>query len=309
MFRCIVPVWFAVSASASINRTVSISSDLEMPVISFGICNHATFLEMGGRGIDTAFSYGDDSQREVGDAVRASGVDRSELFVLTKIPCCTANDFWGVGVDGCGQDSRNPADDLQHDMDMLGLEYVDLMLMHWACDNMEDTVKVYKQMEDFMQAGKARAIGVSNFNAQMLDDLISQTSVKPAVNQVGFSIGNHKERADDIPSRQHWGCDDETLEKCKDLGITLQAFSPLGGHGFYDVMHDPVVEAVASETDRSTAQIGLRWLAQQGIAFVTSSENPDHIKSDFEIFDFELTEDQMGRLSSVQGFDSSTSVV
>jgi len=220
--------------------------------------------------------------------------------VLSKIPCCKASQFWGVGVSGCNQGGRNPTDDLQHDMDKLGLDHVDLMLMHWGCDNMDDTVNVYKAMEKFMQAGKARAIGVSNFNGQMLEELVSRTTIKPAVNQVAFSVGNHaKESPGSTQDRQHWGSDDATLAKAKEIGTTMMAFSPLGGHGFYDVMHDATVKAVAAEKNVSTPQVGLRWLAQKGLVFVTSSNTPAHITSDFQIFDFDLSTDQMTRLSAV----------
>jgi len=271
-----------------------------MPVVSFGICNHSAVILAGGRGFDTAFSYGDDDQRDVGNAIRDSGLNRSELFVLSKIPCCPASQFWGVGTPGCSQGHRNPASDLQHDMDILGVDYVDLMLMHWPCDKMADNVAMYKQLEIFKHSGKARAIGVSNFNGGMLDELVKQTSIVPAVNQVGFSIGNHaKTSPPATQDRAHWGCDDETLAKCRQLGTTLQAFSPLGGHGFFDVMHDKTVVSVAQETNRSSAQVALRWLAQQGIPIVTSANNPEYIKSDIDIFDFDLSQDQMARLSAV----------
>merc|ERR1712232_78429 len=213
-----------------------------------------------------------------------------------------------MGVPGC-QNHRSFDDDLNHDMQMLGLDYVDLMLLHWPCDNMQDNVGVYKGMEKFMKSGKARAIGVSNFNGDMLEDLIKQTTIKPAVNQVGFSIGNHaKQIPSDTRNRAHWGCDDETLAKCKEHGTTLMAFSPLGGHGFYDVMGDSTVKDVAAGKNRSGAEVVLRWLAQQGIPFVTSSNNPDHIKDDFEIFDFELSDDEMSRLSGVNPHEMNIAV-
>merc|ERR1719361_1720947 len=142
-------------------------------------------------------------------------------------------------------------------------------MMHWACDRMDDTVNAYKEMENFMKTGKARALGVSNFNGQMLQELIQRTSIKPVINQVGFSVGNHASSPKDIPSKQHWGSDEQTYETCKKLGVTLQAFSPLGGHGQYNVMGDPVVNAVADEVGRSSAQVSLRWLVQRGIAVVT----------------------------------------
>jgi len=295
----VAPMLSLMPNSANINRTVEIAPGVEMPIVNFGLCDHKQVIAAGGRGFDTAFSYGDNDQRDVGQTVRDSGLNRSDIFVLSKIPCCPATQFWGIGTPGCNN-HRNPADDLQHDMDMLGLKFVDLMLIHWPCDRMEDNVGTYKQLEKFVQAGKARAIGVSNFNGDMLDELVKQTSIKPAVNQVGFSIGNHaKQSPASTRDRAHWGCDDGTLAKCRELGTTLMAFSPLGGHGFYDVFHDKTVGSVGQEVNRSAAQVGLRWLAQQGIPFVTSSNNPDHIKSDFEIFEFDLSPDQMARLSGV----------
>lgn len=242
-------------------NTVTIAPGVEMPLLNFGLCNHTLSIEAGGRGLDTALVYGDEANRETGQAVIKSGLNRSELFVTTKVPCCPTR--WPApyapwpGVT-CKGGARNPAADLQHTLDHIGLDYVDLVIMHWPCDSIEDTLITYNHMEKMVAAGRARAVGVSNFNATMLDALAARASTKPAINQVGFSVGGH------APGLTPWGRDDATLAKCRELGVTLSAYSPLGGWSKVDVLHDPAVLAVAKSQGRNAAQVALRWIVQQG---------------------------------------------
>eukprot|EP00971_Amphidinium_carterae_P120282 2383442-Amphidinium_carterae.1 len=141
---------------------------------------------------------------------------------------------------------------------------------------MEETLATYKHLEEFYQQGKARAIGVSNFNASLVDAFIPQVTVRPVVNQVGFSVGGHS------PTESKWGRDDVTLTKCKELGMHLTAYSPLGGITGVDVMKDPTVLAVGKAHNRSAAQVALRWLVQQDIPIITSTSSEAHAKADLE---------------------------
>lgn len=275
--RIISAVAFATlfRASATSPTTIEIAPGVFMPLVNVGgggtkflPSNYSLWLELGGRGLDTALTYGDDVQRDVGKAIKASGLPRDQLFVTTKVPC-----------------PAQSSDDAGHDLEMIGVDYVDLMLLHWPCrSGMKDTISVYKSLENLVASKKARAIGISNFNAAEVDALIEAVSVKPAVNQNPFSIGNH---------------DLEALKKCQDLNITYSAYSPLGGLSHVDVLHDPTVTAIANVHNKSTAQVALRWVVQQGVVAVTASTKATHLQSDMEIFDFVLTGEEMSRLTAV----------
>ena len=212
----------ALLSVASQPTTIEIAPGVQMPLLNMGFhSNHTEFISLGGRGLDTALVYGDPAQKEVGAAVRASGLSRSELFVTTKIPCCP-DDFASAAC--LLFPLRNVDHWIDHDFETLGLDYVDLMLLHWPCHRPEDTLATYRHMERLVAAGKARAIGISNFNATAIDWLLSQQlSVRPVVNQCGHSIGGH------APTLTKWGRDDPTVAKCREENITYSAYSPLGG--------------------------------------------------------------------------------
>merc|ERR1712031_35190 len=168
----------------------------------------------------------------------------------TKVPCCPAptnlQHFCGSiqsPVDGVKQA-------VEADLEQLGT-WADLILLHWPCATMEDTIAAYKQLEPLVENGKARSIGISNFNASLIDALLKEVTVPPAVNQCGFSIGNHNSSL--------FGRDLATLQRCKEVGITYSAYSPLGGLSGIDVLTDPDVVAIAKAHDKSPAQVALRW--------------------------------------------------
>lgn len=278
---------------ASVKDTITIAPGVDMPMVTLGVSNHTLWIEIGGRGLDTAFNYGDANQAETGLAVRNSGLPRSDFFVTTKVSCCPTS-FKDNYLAGCDKVGRNTSQDLQHDMDVLGLDYVDLLLLHQPCDQLEDAVAEYKLLEQYVASGKARAIGVSNFNATMLEAFVSMVSIKPAVNQNGYSIGGHSKEL------SPWGRDDVTLAKAKELGITHMAYSPLGGYTQLDVLKDPTVLAVAAAHNKTAAQIALRWNLEQGIPVVTSTNKRSHQMSDLDIFDFKLTDSEMKSLSAVK---------
>ena len=151
--------------------TVKIAPNVYMPKVNLGLCNHDIWLKNGGRGVDTAFVYGDKAQKETGESIRNSNIPRSELFVTTKVPCCPSKKWlkFAGGVGGCAILGHNTSEHIQHDMATLGLKYVDLMLLHWPCDTFEETLNAYSVMEEMVAKGTARAVGVSNFNSSMIE--------------------------------------------------------------------------------------------------------------------------------------------
>eukprot|EP00854_Cymbomonas_tetramitiformis_P014349 gene14349-16969_t len=272
-------------------NTKEIAPGVFMPFVNLGgvesrPSNYTLWLGEGGRGLDTALTYGAKVQQEVGKAMDQAmdwhgGMPRSEIFLTTKIPCCPA----GAGIPGCEGHNSSVVQDIQADFDQLGQPYVDLMLLHWPCEKLEDTVAAYKALESLVSSKKARAIGVSNFNSTMIDALMQQVSVKPAVNQCGFSIGGHNTSA--------YGMDYETLKRCRELGITYSAYSPLGGLSHIDVLSDPDVVQIAKKHNKSPAQVALRWVVQQEVVAVTASTQMKYDDQDLDIFNFQLTEDEM----------------
>ena len=292
---------FVVAALCTDVPRVEIAPGVLMPLLFFGVQdNHTMAIDLGARGLDTANIYGDKQQREVGAAVRAAvaaGIPRADLFVTSKIECCPGSQFVGGKAKGAAMCllKNHPAKNIQHDFDVLGLDYVDLMLLHWPCDDFADSVKTYKAMEPLVASGKARAIGVSNFNASLIEALLPQVSVKPAINQCGYSIAGH--------SLDQWGRDDATRQACEAHNITFSAYSPLGGWakgGTSHVLDDPTVNAVAKAHNTSAAAVALRWVTQQGVVAVTSSDKPSHVSGDLASFDFDLSREEIDRLARVQ---------
>ena len=153
------------------------------------------------------------------NAAVASGIARKDIFVTSKIPCCPGKNFANSSAGAlCKIVYGTPKHSIEHDFEMLQLDYIDLMLVHWPCDDFEDSVKTYKAMEPYVRSGKIKAIGVSNFNASALEMLLPRVSVKPVVNQAAFSIAGHTE---DL-----WGRDDATRTACAAHGVTYSAYSP-----------------------------------------------------------------------------------
>jgi len=284
--------------------SIEIAPSVFMPLLSFGISNHSLFISLGGRGLDTAFDYGDASQAEVGAAILKSGRPRSEFFVTSKVPCCPSAFVASSTYSAHCHARRSPeqtAKDIAHDLQVLGLTYVDAMLMHWPCDSVEENVATWRVLEAAVFDGRARSIGVSNFNASALDALIPHVRVKPAINQCGFSIAGHSGL---LYRNQTWGRDDATRERCRQLGITYFAYSPLGGWalgGTSRVLHDPTVQAIATAHNRTAAAVALRWVSQQGVPFVTTSDKESHDVDDLDnVFTFNLTDAEMTRLAAIQ---------
>jgi 2,5-diketo-D-gluconate reductase A len=225
-------------------------------------------LEFGYRHIDTAEMYG--NEREVGEAVARSGLDRSDVFVTSKLN----NGFHEPAVARKAFDAT---------LEALGFEYLDLFLIHWPLPTLYDGdfVATWQTLIEFHQDGRARSIGVSNFQPHHLDRLQEETDVVPAVNQIEI----HPYLAQD-PVRKYDA----------DLGIATEAWSPIA-QGL--VLDDPVIVAAAATVGRTPAQVVLRWHIQRGDIVFPKSTTPSRVRENFAIFDFELADDAMDAITGL----------
>jgi len=261
--------------------------------------------------MDSALTYGDAKQKEMGSAVASSGLPRSEFFMTTKVPCCPAGPFCNDNptheacmpfdpMPNCDV-ARNTTADIQHDLDTIGADYVDLLLLHFTCNRWEDTVRTWRVLEAAALSGKARAIGVSNFNRTDVEKLVAVAKVPPAVNQAGFAIGS--------PQNATIGRDWATINRCRELGITYEAYGSFGElHATVptskvDVLNDPTVKRMAARYNRTTPQIAYRWTVQHDIVLLGKSSNAAHMREDMDIFEFELSDADMAELDAV-GMDT-----
>jgi 2,5-diketo-D-gluconate reductase A len=225
-------------------------------------------LEIGYRHIDTAEMYG--NEREVGEAVARSGIDRSEVFVTSKLN----NGFHRP------DDARRAFD---RTLAALGLEYLDLFLIHWPLPTLYDGdfVSTWQTLIEFQQDGRVRSIGVSNFQPHHLDRLADETDVVPAVNQIEV----HPYLAQDDVRRYD-----------TDHGIVTEAWSPIA-QGL--VLDDPVIGSVAEAVGRTPAQVVLRWHLQRGDIVFPKSVTPSRVRENFELFDFELGDEAMAAVTGL----------
>ncbi|WP_282693569.1 aldo/keto reductase [Streptomyces sp. CC208A] len=247
-----------------------------MPQLGFGVWQVpddeavkvvTTALEAGYRSIDTAAIYG--NERGTGQALAASGIPREELFVTTKL--------WNSEQ---GHESALRAFDAS--LERLGLDYVDLYLIHWPVPAKDAYVDTYRAFEKILSEGRARAIGVSNFLPGHLERLTAETSVVPAVNQIEL----HPQLAQAESRALH-----------ERLGIATEAWSPLGqGRGLLDV---PALVAVARKHGRTPAQVVLRWHLQLGNVVIPKSVTPSRIRENIEVFDFELDAEDMAAIAAL----------
>lgn len=224
----------------------------------------AQALDIGYRHIDTASFYG--NEEGIGRAIAMSGVPRQEIFLTSKV--------WN---DEQGFDETLAA--VQRSLERLGTGYLDLYLVHWPRPMlMEDT---WRAMEAIADAGKARAIGVSNFLPHHLDQLASFAETPPALNQVEFH-----------PRLQS----PAVVEACRARGILLEAWSPLMRGRVFDA---PEIVLAASSHGRTPAQIVLRWLLQRGIVAIPKSVRPERLRENADVFDFALTDEEMAAIGAM----------
>lgn len=223
---------------------------------------------LGYRHIDTGEAYG--NEVGVGRGIRASGVPRDEFFVSTKL-------------DGKYQGGDRAVQGLEGCLARMRLEYVDLLLIHWPLPLLGEYVSTWRSYERLLADGLTTAIGVSNFSPAHLTNLIAQTEVIPAVNQV--QIGPQVSRPDYLAFHE-------------EHGIVTTAWSPLGGNGLLD---DPIVARIAAEHDVSAAQVVLRWHTQQGIAVIPKSTRPERLAENRDVFDFDLTPEDFRAMKALEG--------
>ena len=255
----------SLAVCAPIQQRVRLNTGAMMPLLNLGgtsqsvkagnhYSNYSEFLRAGGRGIDTALTYTDPLNDQIARALKAHPeIPRSEIFITTKVPCCP-------GVGWCTKTSKEYkyryngtiADDMAQNNKMLQVEYTDLTLLHHPCDSVDDTIKVYVELQNAMKAGHTKAIGVSNFNSDLLGKLLADKRVTtvPAANQCNHAIGNHNESHD-----VGGGGDDKTVAFCQEHGISYSAFSPLEGLSGEDVFKLPEVVSVAKAHKVSPAQV------------------------------------------------------
>ncbi|WCH95411.1 aldo/keto reductase [Streptomyces moderatus] len=255
---------------------IILNNGVEMPQLGFGVWQVpddeatravGTALEAGYRSIDTAAIYGNEAG--TGRAIAASGVPREDIFVTTKL--------WNGDQ---GYDSTLRAFDTS--LEKLGLEYVDLYLIHWPAPSRDKYVDTYKAFEKLHADGRIRAIGVSNFLPEHLERLFGETSVVPAVNQIELHphLQQHTSRA------LH-----------AERGIATEAWSPLGsGKGLLEV---PAIVAIAQKHGRTPAQVVLRWHLQIGNVVIPKSVTPSRIKENIEVFDFSLDDEDLAAISAL----------
>jgi len=276
-----------VDSTNNIAEFLTLNNGVTMPALGFGVFQSPpeetvpaveTALRDGYRLIDTAAAYG--NEREVGDAVRASGLDRSEVFLETKI--------W---ISDYGYDETLHG--FEKSAGKLGVEQIDLLILHQALPSAFDrTLEAYRALETLLADGKVRAIGVSNFMVDHLTRLLEHASVVPAVNQIEV----HPYFVQ--PEVQAFGAE---------RGILTQAWSPIGGITFYregehtSTLEDPVIVAIAEAHGKSPAQVMLRWGLQHGRSVIPKSTKAQRIAENIDVFDFELTAEEM---TAIDGLDT-----
>jgi len=251
--------------------TITLNNGVEMPQLGYGTMmqsgeqitdNVAFALNNGYKLIDTANRYG--NEVEVGLGLKKSGLKREEYFLVTKLgPTLYENDG---AIDAT--------------LNRLGVDYIDLMLLHHPVNNY---IYAYRMLEKAYKEGKLRAIGISNFPVEKIQEVLDNCEVVPAVMQV--------EAHPYYPA-------EKVKAFCEEKGIKLQAWYPLG-HGNADLLNDPVFIKLAEKYGKSTAQVILRWHLQMGFGFVPGSKSLDHIRENAEIFDFELTNEEMALIATL----------
>ena len=264
----------------ALEKTIKLNSGYEMPILGLGTwtltgetCEVAVYsaLKDGYRLIDTAKYYG--NEKEVGNgiakAVKEGICKREEVFITTKIVP------W----------SSTPEKDIEDSLKQLGVEYIDLCLLHQSGGQTSDD-HVYKAMEKYATAGKIRSIGISNFYTEKaVNHFIKNFTIKPAV----------------IQNENHIYCQGTALrDYCKKLGIYIESYYPFGGRGHTgESFNNPVIKKIAANHKKTSAQIIVRWHLQSGFIAIPGSSNPAHILENYSVWDFELTDEEMKEIKAI----------
>ena len=261
--------------------TVTLNNGVEMPILGFGVfqipdpeeCERsvADALAVGYRLIDTAAAYG--NEEAVGKAIKASGIPREELFVTTKL--------W---IQDQGEERARAA--FERSMQRLGLDYLDLFLIHQPFG---DVYGSWRVMEALLHEGRTRAIGVSNHQPDRVMDLIVHNEVVPAVNQIEVHPFNQQV---------------QTHAFLQENGVQIQAWAPFA-EGRGDMFTNPVLAGIAENHGRTVAQVILRWLTQRGVATIPKSVRRERMEENFNVFDFELGTEDMEQIATLDTKTSS----
>ena len=250
---------------------VKLNNGIEMPIFGLGTylikpkdaeITVREGLKIGYRLIDTANAYV--NERAVGRGIRESGVDRKEIFLSTKL--------WITEYE-----NENAVDET---LERLGLDYIDLLFIHQPGENY---MAGYRQLEKAYKEGKIKAIGISNFEGKYIEELLEKCEIKPQVIQV----------------EAHPYFTQDELRKILDKeNIKLMSWYPLG-HGDSTLMNEEVFKKLAEKYNKTSAQIILRWHTQMGFIVIPGTKNVEHVKENFDIFDFKLTDDEMNEIASI----------
>ncbi|MCI8979008.1 MAG: aldo/keto reductase [Lachnospiraceae bacterium] len=267
----------AVTGDISFNfeaKTVLLNSGYEMPIYGIGtysltgdtcVESVTAALNSGVRLIDTAYMY--HNEESVGEAFRNSGIPREEIFVITKL---YPNQF------------SDPETAIEEALSKLDIDYIDMMLLHHPGTG---DVEAYLAMEKAVADGKIRSLGLSNWYVEELEEFLPQINITPAL--VQNEIHPYYQENDVIPY-------------IHSLGIVVQGWYPLGGRGYTaELLGNEVISEIAAAHGKSSAQVILRWNLQKGVVVIPGSSNPDHIQENTELFDFELTEEEMGCINAL----------
>lgn len=268
----------------NVNSPIKLNNGVEIPCVGYGTFRTAPAvtaqavqdaIAAGYRHIDTAKVY--ENEVGVGQGIKAAGVPREELFVTSKL--------WNTDR---GYEATKAA--FQASLDRLGLDYLDLYLIHWPANEKQfgaDAAKInaetWRAMEELYEAGKIRAIGLSNFMPHHVAELLKTAKIKPMVDQIEVHPG--------------WTHAEE-IKKLQAMDIVVEAWGPLGGQGA-TVLVDPTMQKIAATHGKSTAQVSLRWILQQGVVPLPKSVHVDRLKQNMELFDFELSNEEMQTIAAL----------
>ncbi|GEK91664.1 aldo/keto reductase [Alkalibacterium kapii] len=273
----------------NLTDTYTLPNGIKIPVMGYGtwqvtdpkeaVDGVVNAVKEGYRHIDTAQMYG--NEEYIGKGIKECGVPREELFVTSKL-------------NNSNHGYEKAKKTIQESLDRLGLDYLDLFLIHWPVvkdnggDWQQDNIDTWRALEDMYEEGKLKAIGVSNFGIPHLENIVENSRIKPMVNQIRLHPGVLQE---------------DTVEMSRDQNMVIEAWSPLSPMKYME--EDTKVQAMTSEYGKSIAQILLRWSLQQGFVVLTKSVHTDRIKENADIFDFELSDGDMAYLNSLKFEDLS----